>query len=43
MDEQQQKLLTMEIKLQLNKRMYEKGHITEDMYRKATELILKGH
>ncbi len=42
MDKQPNRL-EMEIKLQLNKRLYEGGHISEDMYRKATELILKGH
>ena len=31
----------IEIKLTVNKRLYEKGAITEDMYRKATDMILK--
>jgi len=32
---------TMEIKLSINHRLFEKGHITEEMYVKAKELIIK--
>lgn len=35
-------ILDVEIKLHVNRRLFEKGHITEDMYRKATIIILKG-
>ena len=31
----------IEIKLSINHRLYEKGYITEDMYRRAKELIIK--
>ena len=35
-------LLEIEIKLHINRRLYEKGCITEEMYTKAKEMILKG-
>jgi uncharacterized protein YqgQ len=36
------KELEIEIKLHINKRLYEKGLITEEMYTRAKEIILKG-
>jgi len=32
----------VEIKLNINHKLYEKGYITEEMYVKAKELIIKG-
>ena len=31
----------IEIKLSVNQRLFENGHITEEMYTKAKELIIK--
>ena len=36
------KALEVEIKLHINKRLYEVGLITEEMYSRAKEVILKG-
>ena len=36
------KLAIVEIKLTVNQRLYEKNAITEEMFRKAKELILRG-
>ena len=36
------KELEVEIKLHINKRLYELGLITEEMYTRAKEIILKG-
>jgi len=33
--------LLIEIKLSINCRLFEQGHITEEMYSKAKELIIK--
>ena len=33
--------LTIEIKLSINNSLFEKGYITEEMYTRAKELILK--
>jgi len=35
------KATTTEIKLHINRKLYEKGYITEEMYTKAQEMILK--
>jgi len=42
-DERSDKINTFltEIKLSVNHRLFEKGHITEEMYVKAKELIIK--
>ena len=40
-NEQAKKDLLMEIKLHINQNLYEKGYITEEMFRKAKEVILK--
>ena len=34
------KKLEIEIKLNINKKLYEKGHITEEMYNKAKQMII---
>ena len=39
--EQNKKELTQDVMLFINKRLYEKGHITEEMYHKAKEEFLK--
>jgi len=36
------KLVIIEIKLYINQKLYQKGALTEEMYTKAKELILKG-
>lgn len=36
------KLAIVEIKLQVNRKLYEKKIITEEMFAKAKELIVKG-
>ena len=33
--------LVVEIKLSINHRLFEQGHITEEMYSRAKELIIK--
>ena len=33
--------LLVEIKLSINRRLFEKGYITEEMYIKAKEIIIK--
>jgi len=35
------KLVIIEIKLHVNQKLYDKGFLTEEMYTKAKELILK--
>ena len=35
------KVFETELKLLVNQRLYEKGHITEEMYIRAKELIIK--
>jgi hypothetical protein len=35
------KLVMIEVKLHINQKLYQKGAITEEMYTKAKELILK--
>ena len=40
-DENALKRVILEIKLHINKKLYEKGAITEEMYSKAVDLILK--
>jgi len=35
------KLLIIEIKLHINQKLYQKGAITEEMYTRAKDLILK--
>ena len=35
------KLVTIEIKLYINQRLYEKGALTEELYMRAKELILR--
>ena len=35
------KLVVIEIKLHVNQKLYEKGAITEEMYTRAKEMILK--
>lgn len=40
-DEVKKKQINLEIKLHINQRLYEKGHITEEMFEKAKEKILK--
>lgn len=41
-DDKKRREIDIEIKLHINKQLFEKGHITEEMYRKATIIILKG-
>lgn len=33
--------IDMEVKLHINKNIFEKGYITEEMYQKANDVILK--
>lgn len=33
--------IDMEVKLHINKQLFEKGYITEEMYQKANDMILK--
>ncbi|ACL76468.1 hypothetical protein [Ruminiclostridium cellulolyticum] len=35
------KLVIVEVKLHINQRLFEQGYITEEMYTKAKEIILK--
>lgn len=35
------KLVVIEIKLHINQRLFEQGYITEEMYTRAKEIILK--
>lgn len=41
-DNEKRREIDMEVKLHINKRLFEKGYITEEMYQKANEIILKG-
>jgi len=34
-------VLIVEVKLSVNRRLFEQGYITEEMYNKAKELIIK--
>jgi len=36
------KLVILEVKLDMNQKLYDKGLITEEMYNRAKELIIKG-
>lgn len=36
------KLVLIEVKLHVNQRLFEQGYITEEMYTKAKEIILRG-
>ena len=36
------KLAIIEIKLHINRKLYQKGALTEEMYTRAKEMILKG-
>lgn len=40
-NEEKLELAILEIKLHINRNLYEKGAITQEMYTKAKELILK--
>ena len=42
LDEGAVKLVIAEVKLHVNQRLFEQGYITEEMYTKAKEIILKG-
>lgn len=35
-------LVVIEVKLHINQRLFEQGYITEEIYTKAKEIILKG-
>lgn len=35
------KLVIVEVKIHVNRRLFEQGYITEEMYTKAKEIILK--
>jgi uncharacterized protein YqgQ len=40
-DNNTKKMIEMEVKLHINQRLYEEGIITEEMYYKAKEIIIK--
>ena len=40
-DENAEKLFLIEVKLHINTKLYEKGFLTEEMYIRAKELIVK--
>ena len=40
-NEQAMNTFLVEVKLSINHKLFEKGHITEEMYVKAKELIIK--
>ncbi len=42
LDEAAVKLVMVEVKLHINQRLFEQGYITEEMYTKAKDIILKG-
>ena len=39
--EKNKDMVVVEIKLSINNRLFEKGYITEEMYHKAKEMIIK--
>ena len=41
LDKNAMNALIIEIKLSINRRLFEQGHITEEMYIKAKEIIIK--
>ena len=42
LNEQTEGKYTLEIKLHINTQLYKKGAISEEMYKRAIDLILKG-
>lgn len=40
-DDAKKREIDTEVKLHINRMLFEKGYITEEMYRKASEMILK--
>lgn len=42
LDKEAVKIVIIEVKLHVNQRLFEQGYITEEMYTKAKEIILKG-
>jgi hypothetical protein len=42
LNEEVVKIVIIEVKLHVNQRLFEQGYITEEMYTKAKEIILKG-
>jgi len=42
LDKEAVKLVIIEVKLHVNQSLFEQAYITEEMYTKAKELILKG-
>jgi hypothetical protein len=42
LDEEALKHVIIEVKLHVNQRLFEQGYITEEMYTKAKEIILRG-
>ena len=42
-DENAMESVTIEVKMHINQRLFQKGAITEEMYTRAKELILKGN
>lgn len=42
MTQQQESDINISVKLHINQRLFDNGHITEDLYQRAKEIIIKG-